>query len=133
MFGNTRFNATLFENANNLYEKRKLVYEKLVAEYLKTGKVLKNIEALSISLFIYLLLNVLVLLYVCIFYYEHTQFPLLSLHDISSLPYFLYLLRVYLTCIQSMDDQIGLILQQLEDMGVAEDTLVIYSSDQVYL
>lgn len=30
-----------------------------------------------------------------------------------------------------MDDQIGIVLGKLEDMGVAEDTLVIYSSDQV--
>jgi arylsulfatase A-like enzyme len=31
-----------------------------------------------------------------------------------------------------MDDQIGLILKQIEQMGVEDDTLVIYTSDQGY-
>jgi hypothetical protein len=39
LFGNTPFNASVFEAAKSLLAKRQLVHEKLVADYLKTGKV----------------------------------------------------------------------------------------------
>jgi hypothetical protein len=39
LFGNTPFNASVFEAAKSLLAKRQLVHEKLIADYLKTGKV----------------------------------------------------------------------------------------------
>jgi arylsulfatase A-like enzyme len=39
-------------------------------------------------------------------------------------------LRDYLKCIASVDDNIGRVLEYLEETGLAENTVVIYSSDQ---
>lgn len=39
-------------------------------------------------------------------------------------------LRDYLKCIASLDDNIGRVLDYLDDSGLAENTIVIYSSDQ---
>jgi arylsulfatase A-like enzyme len=39
-------------------------------------------------------------------------------------------IKDYLRCIASMDDNIGRLLDYLDEEGVAEDTIVIYSSDQ---
>lgn len=39
-------------------------------------------------------------------------------------------LRDYLACVRSLDDNIGRILDYLESSGLAENTVVIYSSDQ---
>ncbi|WDE98752.1 sulfatase [Lentisphaera profundi] len=39
-------------------------------------------------------------------------------------------IRDYVRCVQSIDDSIGEVLQYLDDQGLAENTLVIYSSDQ---
>ncbi|MEM7698143.1 MAG: sulfatase [Verrucomicrobiota bacterium] len=36
----------------------------------------------------------------------------------------------YLRCVRSVDDTVGLVLAELEEQGLAENTLVIYSSDQ---
>jgi len=36
----------------------------------------------------------------------------------------------YLRCVASVDDNIGRLLQELDDSGLAKDTVVIYSSDQ---
>ena len=36
----------------------------------------------------------------------------------------------YLRCIQSVDDNVGRILDYLEESGLAEDTIVVYTSDQ---
>lgn len=39
-------------------------------------------------------------------------------------------MRDYLQCIQSIDDNIGRLLDHLEERGLAENTLVVYTSDQ---
>ncbi len=39
-------------------------------------------------------------------------------------------LRDYLKCIASVDDNIGRVIEYLEDNGLSENTIVIYSSDQ---
>lgn len=36
----------------------------------------------------------------------------------------------YLRCVQSVDDNVGRVLKYLEDKGLAENTIVIYTSDQ---
>ncbi|WP_245631532.1 sulfatase family protein [Curtobacterium ammoniigenes] len=39
-------------------------------------------------------------------------------------------MRDYLQCIQSIDDNVGRILDRLDERGLTEDTLVVYTSDQ---
>lgn len=39
-------------------------------------------------------------------------------------------MRDYLRCVQAVDDSIGQILERLDTEGIAEDTLVVYTSDQ---
>ena len=39
-------------------------------------------------------------------------------------------IKDYLRCVQSVDDNIGRVLKYLDDTGLAENTVVIYSSDQ---
>jgi choline-sulfatase len=39
-------------------------------------------------------------------------------------------MRDYLRCVQAVDDSIGEILERLDADGIAEDTLVVYTSDQ---
>lgn len=39
-------------------------------------------------------------------------------------------MRNYLQCIQSIDDNVARILDRLEEVGLAEDTIVVYCSDQ---
>ncbi|MFW5846119.1 MAG: sulfatase-like hydrolase/transferase, partial [Planctomycetota bacterium] len=39
-------------------------------------------------------------------------------------------IKDYLRCIQSVDDSVGALLDELERQGVLEDTVVIYTSDQ---
>lgn len=39
-------------------------------------------------------------------------------------------MRDYLQCIQSIDDNVGRLLDRLEEKGLAENTLVVYTSDQ---
>ena len=39
-------------------------------------------------------------------------------------------IKNYLRCIQSVDDNVGRVLDYLEENGLAENTIVIYSSDQ---
>jgi arylsulfatase A-like enzyme len=39
-------------------------------------------------------------------------------------------IKDYLRCVASVDDNIGRLLQYLEDTGLAENTLVVYTSDQ---
>ena len=41
-----------------------------------------------------------------------------------------YYLRDYLACVRSLDDNVGRLVQYLEESGLAENTIVIYSSDQ---
>jgi arylsulfatase A-like enzyme len=41
-----------------------------------------------------------------------------------------YYIKDYLRCIQSVDDNVGRLLDYLDQDGVAEDTIVIYTSDQ---
>ncbi|MEI9896258.1 MAG: sulfatase-like hydrolase/transferase [Chthoniobacter sp.] len=36
----------------------------------------------------------------------------------------------YLACIKSVDDSVGRILKYLEDEGLADNTILVYSSDQ---
>ncbi|WP_396667664.1 sulfatase [Microbacterium sp. R86528] len=39
-------------------------------------------------------------------------------------------MRDYLQCVQSIDDNVGRLLDHLEDRGLAENTLIVYTSDQ---
>jgi arylsulfatase A-like enzyme len=39
-------------------------------------------------------------------------------------------MKIYLACIESVDQNVGRVLKYLEDNGLAENTIVIYSSDQ---
>jgi arylsulfatase A-like enzyme len=39
-------------------------------------------------------------------------------------------MRDYLACIQSVDDGVGRVLEQLKSLGLERDTLVVYTSDQ---
>ncbi len=39
-------------------------------------------------------------------------------------------MRDYLSCIQSVDDGVGEVLDYLDEAGLAEDTIVVYTSDQ---
>ena len=39
-------------------------------------------------------------------------------------------MRDYLQCIQSIDDNVGRLLDHLEERGLAENTLIVYTSDQ---
>ena len=39
-------------------------------------------------------------------------------------------MKDYLRCIMSIDENIGRLLDYLDDAGLAEDTLVVYTSDQ---
>jgi arylsulfatase A-like enzyme len=39
-------------------------------------------------------------------------------------------IKDYLRCVQAVDDDLGRVLNYLDDSGLAEDTIVIYSSDQ---
>lgn len=39
-------------------------------------------------------------------------------------------MRDYLQCVQSIDDNVGRLLDHLEERGLAENTLVVYTSDQ---
>lgn len=39
-------------------------------------------------------------------------------------------MKTYLACIESVDQNVGRVLQYLEDNGLADNTIVIYSSDQ---
>jgi arylsulfatase A-like enzyme len=39
-------------------------------------------------------------------------------------------LHDYLACVRAVDDSVGLVLEYLADHGLAEDTIVVYSSDQ---
>jgi len=39
-------------------------------------------------------------------------------------------MRIYSACIESVDDNVGRVLKYLDDQGLTENTIVIYSSDQ---
>ena len=39
-------------------------------------------------------------------------------------------MKIYLACIESVDQNVGRVLQYLEDNGLADNTIVVYSSDQ---
>ena len=39
-------------------------------------------------------------------------------------------MRDYLACVESMDDNVGRMLDYLDKNGLAENTIVIYTSDQ---
>ena len=41
-----------------------------------------------------------------------------------------YYIKDYLRCVQSVDDNVGRLLDYLDSAGIAQDTLVIYTSDQ---
>lgn len=49
--------------------------------------------------------------------------------DLRRWAYQLYI-KDYLRCVQSVDDNVGRILQFLDDEGLAKDTIIIYTSDQ---
>ena len=42
------------------------------------------------------------------------------------------LIRDYLRCAATVDDNIGKLLDALDDMGIADNTIVIYAADQGY-
>ena len=42
------------------------------------------------------------------------------------------LVRDYLRCGATIDDNIGKLLKALDDMGIADNTIVVYVSDQGY-
>lgn len=54
--------------------------------------------------------------------------------DLKGVAYLRYVyqsyLRDYLACVKSLDDNIGRMLDYLEKSGLAENTVVVYSSDQ---
>jgi arylsulfatase A-like enzyme len=39
-------------------------------------------------------------------------------------------MRDYLQCVQSIDDNVGRLLDRLDELGIAENTVVVYTSDQ---
>lgn len=43
---------------------------------------------------------------------------------------FQYYLKNYLRCVRSIDDGVGRVLAQLEEMGILDNTLIVYTSDQ---
>lgn len=53
----------------------------------------------------------------------------LSDEDVLRFKYQRYI-KTYLGCVQAVDDSVGEILNYLDESGLAEDTVVIYSSDQ---
>ncbi|GAA1963653.1 sulfatase [Microbacterium deminutum] len=59
---------------------------------------------------------------------EHLRGPE-KRHARMSWKYQIYM-RDYLQCIQSIDDNVGRLLDHLEERGLAENTLVVYTSDQ---
>jgi arylsulfatase A-like enzyme len=61
---------------------------------------------------------------------EYEQFK--QLHDSAALVKFQFrrYMEDYLRCITSVDDNVGRVLQYLEEKGLAENTIVIYTSDQ---
>jgi arylsulfatase A-like enzyme len=61
---------------------------------------------------------------------EYAQFK--QIHDSTALVKFQFrrYMEDYLRCIHSVDDNIGRVLQYLEEKGLAENTIIIYTSDQ---
>lgn len=59
---------------------------------------------------------------------EHLRGPE-NRHARMSWKYQIYM-RDYLQCIQSIDDNVGRLLDTLEEKGLAENTLIVYTSDQ---
>jgi arylsulfatase A-like enzyme len=39
-------------------------------------------------------------------------------------------MKDYLRCVQAVDDEVGLLLDELQQLGLADNTIVVYSSDQ---
>lgn len=39
-------------------------------------------------------------------------------------------LRDYLQCVQSIDDNVGRLIDRIDELGLAEDTMIVYTSDQ---
>lgn len=61
---------------------------------------------------------------------EYEQFK--RIHDSASLVQFQFqrYMEDYLRCVLSVDDNVGRVLKYLDDNGLAENTIVIYTSDQ---
>jgi arylsulfatase A-like enzyme len=61
---------------------------------------------------------------------EYEQFK--KIHDTASLVKFQFrrYMEDYLRCILSVDDNVGRVLQYLDENGLSENTIVIYTSDQ---
>ena len=53
----------------------------------------------------------------------------LSPHEVKSWKYQRYI-KDYLRCVASVDDNVGRMLDYLDEQGLTEDTMVIYTSDQ---
>jgi arylsulfatase A-like enzyme len=62
--------------------------------------------------------------------YEYAQFK--NINDSTALVKFQFqrYMEDYLRCVQSVDDNVGRVLQYLEEKGLAENTIVVYMSDQ---
>jgi len=43
-----------------------------------------------------------------------------------------YFIKAYLRCVASIDENVGRVLDYLDESGLAEDTIVVYTSDQGY-
>lgn len=52
LYGNSPLDRASFESATSLYEKRKLVHDKLIADYLKTAKVGDTLTCLNVIYFL---------------------------------------------------------------------------------
>jgi arylsulfatase A-like enzyme len=61
---------------------------------------------------------------------EYEQFK--QIHDSAALVKFQFrrYMEDYLRCISSVDDNVGRVLQYLDEKGLAENTIIIYTSDQ---
>jgi len=65
-----------------------------------------------------------------VFQLEYEQFK--KIHDTASLVKFQFrrYMEDYLRCILSVDDNVGRVLQYLDENGLSDNTIVIYTSDQ---
>lgn len=61
--------------------------------------------------------------------WKHEIPPGLSERELKIWKYQRYM-HDYLACVQSVDDGVGRLLDALDDMGIADDTIVVYTSDQ---
>src|SRR5690606_5053969 len=61
--------------------------------------------------------------------YDNFHFSSMSKKELSEWKFQRYM-EDYLRCIQSVDDNVGRVLNYLEQNGLADNTIVVYTSDQ---